>query len=67
MVATPGSSLCWEVAPSSLPFETVLKRLLTIQGFFIRGMDIKSISLSSPPQKSLEILLESLKKYIYVF
>ena len=30
-------------------------------------MDIKSISLSSPPQKSLEILLKSLKKYICVF
>lgn len=49
----------------ALPFESMPKQLLTIQGFFIRGMDIKSIS--SPPQKSLEILFKSLKKYIYVF
>lgn len=49
----------------ALPLESVPKQLLTIQGFFIRGMDIKSIS--SPPQKSMEILFKSLRKYIYVF
>lgn len=52
---------------SALSFESVPERLLIIQGFFIRGMNIKSISLSSPQQKSLEILLKSLKKCIHVF
>ena len=44
---------------SAQPFRNLPTQLLTIRGLLIRGMDIKSISLSTTPhQKSFEILLK---------